>query len=52
MNNKAKTVSINKELNKIVTKNVTSYVAKTTNKTLLFKAGSTLTAINLGTLST
>lgn len=52
MSSKAKTLSVQKELNKIVTKNVTSYVAKTTNKTLLFKAGSTLTAIDLGTLST
>ena len=52
MSSKAKTLSVQKELNKIVTKNVTSYAAKTTNKTLLFQAGSTLTPIDLGVLST
>lgn len=47
----APTVSIVKVLTDIVEKTVATTEPMTTNSTLLYKAGSTLTAIDLGRIS-
>ena len=47
----APTVSIVKTLTAIIDKQVATTEPVTTSSTLLYKAGSTLTAIQLGTLS-